>query len=59
MWRACWNQASLNMAAIGSTLVTSPLTTLNPAGLFIQALAATTKIPEAAPLIATGIPDSQ
>src|SRR5688572_4310724 len=37
----------------------SPLTKSNPAGLFIQAFADTTKIPEASPLIPTTTPVTQ
>ena len=46
----------LSIPAIGSTLAMAPSTTSNPAGAFIQALAITTKTPEAAPLAATMMP---
>ena len=50
----CWNQALLNMAAMGSTSTTWPSTMRNPAGLFIQALAEMTKMAESVPLMAIG-----
>ena len=55
----CWNQALLNMAAMGSTSTTWPSTMRNPAGLFIQALAEMTKMAEAVPLMAIGNAVSQ
>jgi len=42
---------------MGSTLVIRPPMISNPAGECIQALAVTTKIPEAIPLTATATPD--
>ena len=51
--------AALRMAAIGSTLTARPSTKSKPAGVFIHALAMTTKIPDSVPLRATITPASQ
>ena len=50
---ACESQASLNIAATGSIFSGLPFTHSNPAGLFIQALAETTKMPDITPEIPT------
>ena len=52
----CWNQR-LNMAATGSTS-TMTIDQAEPGGAFIQALAATTKMAEAVPLMANDAGES-
>ena len=51
--------AGLRIAAMGSTFTARPATRSKPAGVFIHALAMTTKIPDAVPLRATVTPASQ
>ncbi len=53
MWTASVFQAGLAMAASGETSAGLPAMSVNPAGLFIQALAATTNTPERIPPTAT------
>ena len=55
----CSSHAALNMAFTGSILIGLPFTQSNPAGLFIHALADTTKIPDITPEILTITPDIQ
>src|SRR3954471_10195927 len=53
------SQASLNIALTGSIFSGLPFTQSKPAGLFIHAFAATTKIPDSTPEIPTTTPDAQ
>src|SRR5439155_1753262 len=59
MCSASLSAAELAMAARGSTSTTRPPSSRKPAGVFIQALAITTKIPDSVPLRATIAPASQ
>ena len=56
MCRACDSAAALAIAASGCTFTACPFTSSNPVGAFIQALAMTTKMPDATPLTATATP---
>ncbi len=56
MWSVSANAAGLAMAAMGCTSTGCPSTIRNPAGVFIQALAMTTKMPERTPEKATIAP---
>ncbi len=56
MCSACGNAAGVPIAAIGSMSANLPSTSVKPVGVFIHALAMTTKTPEAAPLTATRMP---
>jgi hypothetical protein len=55
---ACESHASLNIAATGSTFSALPFIQSNPDGLFIQALADTTKMPDITPEMPTMTPGS-
>ena len=59
IWIASDGHASLNMAFTGSMLMALPFTQSKPAGLFIHALADTTKMPDKIPDTLTTIPESQ
>ena len=59
MCRVWGNAAGVAIAAIGSMSVNAPATSVKPTGVFIQAFAMTTKIPDAAPLIAISTPASR
>jgi len=59
MWMLWCSHARLNMALTGSMLEKAPFTKSKPAGEFIHALAATTKIPEAKPETPTASPVNQ
>ena len=56
MWSTSAAAAGFSMAAIGSTSTTRPPITRKPAGVFIQAFAVTTNMPETAPEIAISTP---
>jgi hypothetical protein len=53
------SRGRVSIAATGSTSATWPSTIRKPAGVFIHALAVTTKIPESAPLTATTTPEKR
>src|SRR5258708_33849413 len=53
------SHAALNIAFRGSMLIGLPFTQSKPAGLFIHALADTTKIPDKTPEMPTITPDIQ
>lgn len=56
MWSAWVGKAGLNMAAHGSMSMSAPAFRVNPVGVFIQALAATTNTAEDTPLRSTPTP---
>src|SRR5436190_8882578 len=56
---ACDNQALLNIAFTGLIFIALPFTQSKPAGLFIQAFADTTKMPDKIPDMLTKTPESQ
>ena len=53
------NAAGVPIAAMGSMLLKEPFASVKPVGVFIQAFAMTTKMPDAAPLSATRTPASR
>src|SRR4051812_25978939 len=59
MWMDCESHALLNIAFTGSMFIASPFTHSKPAGLFIQALADTTKMPDITPEIEMITPEAQ
>src|SRR5207245_505944 len=56
MCTACGRAAGFAIAASGSTFTARPATSSNPVGVFIHALAITTKMPDRPPLTATSTP---
>ena len=56
MCKLCWNDDGLSIPAIGSMLAICPPDIVTPVGVFIHAFTITTKIADAAPLIATSSP---
>ena len=59
MWIVSVAEAGFSIAARGETSTGLPSTRVKPAGLFIHALAVTTKTPERIPPMATSTPEAR